>query len=82
MVAAVERASGRGRQPAAVELERDLREELRAQLDEGRDFAARVQAAGRFLSDAPRPAHAVMNIGGELVYHATRRLRQIGSVVL
>lgn len=81
VIAAAPRASGSGRQPAAVELERDLREELRAQLDEARDFATRVLRAGEFLS-TPRPTNAVVNLGGELAYHATRRLRQIGAVTL
>lgn len=78
---AAPRASGRGRQAAAVEAERDLRLELVAQLAEGRTFAERMLAVGRFLS-TPRPSNVVVNLGGELVYAATRRLTQIGSVVL
>ncbi len=70
-----------GRRPVAVEAERDIRLELVAHLAESRMFAERMLEVGRFLS-TPRPANVVVNLGGELAYRASRRLNQIGSVVL
>lgn len=73
-----------GRPPAAVEAQRDYREELTAQLAEERDFAERVRiGATRLiaLALAGSPA-AVVNEAGKLGYYADRRLTQIGSCVL
>lgn len=85
MTAAVaERASGRGRQPAAIERSRDLLDELVAQTHENRVFAERVAAASGTL----RRAHVldrwdlVEATAGELGYHAERQITRLGSVIL
>lgn len=77
-IATAPRSTGRGRQAARVELERDLREELTAERAESRDFAARVRVgADRIVSAASVGSRmAVVNEAGKLGYLADRRLRQ------
>lgn len=82
MVLAATRATGRGRQPAEVEAQRDLREELTAVLAESRDYAERVMEIGLELAGGSPSRQQVMNLGGQLVYRSSRRLTQLGSVVL
>lgn len=84
MAIAVERISGKGRQPASVERERDLRDDFRAELAEGRAFADRVLRVASALNSAVvlERFDIVDAAASELGYHATRRLGQIGSVVL
>jgi hypothetical protein len=81
---AVPRASGRGRQAAGVEAQRDFREELTAHLAESRDFAERVKVGSARIRAAISVGSdlAAMNEAGKLSYHADRRLEQLGSVVL
>lgn len=78
------RVSGRGRQAAAVEAQRDYREELTAQLAESRDFAERVKVGSARIRAAVSVGSdmAAVNEAGKLGYLADRRLAQIGSVVL
>lgn len=65
-----------GRAPALVEAERNYREELTAMRAESIAFAEAVRGVGEFLA-TPRPANAVVNLGGLLVHQAMRRLRQL-----
>jgi hypothetical protein len=80
----VARPAGRGRQPAAVELTRDLELELLAEHAEGLAFANRVLHASSILRAALVVGQllAIENTANELGYHASRRIRQIGSVTL
>jgi hypothetical protein len=82
--APVARPSGKGRQPAAVEAHRDLEIELIAERAEGLAFAHRVLRASSILRAAlvVGQLDVIDNTANELGYHATRRIRQIGSVVL
>ena len=83
-IAAAPRASGRGRQPADVEIQRDYREELTAHLAESWDFASRVrQRVDRIVAlIASGEDRAAINEAGKVGYDASRRLEQLGSVVL
>ena len=83
-VAILERPRGRGRQPATVERERDLRDDFRVELAEGRAFAARVLHASRELRRAVllERLDIVDATASELGYHAGRRIAQLGSVTL
>jgi len=76
------RPAGRGRQPVEVERQRDLADELVAERAESRILATRVLQIGTFLAGGPKPPAATINLGGELVHLASRRLRQISSSVL
>jgi hypothetical protein len=82
MVAA--RAAGRGRQAAAVEAQRDYREELTAVVAESREFAQRVRLRVDQIKNliAMGADMAAINEAGKVGYDADRRLEQLGSVVL
>lgn len=80
----VERRQGRGRQSAAVEEQRDFREELTAERAEGGMFAARVAYLGELIRNGGIVAgeFAIAELGTELEGLANRRLRQIRGVAL
>lgn len=79
----VARASGKGRQPAAVEAQRDLELELIAERYESRAFASRVLDAVGILNAAIVLGRldVISNTSNELGYHATRRIRQAGGIL-
>jgi hypothetical protein len=76
---AAPRASGSGRQSAAIEQERDLELEAIAHGVEDLAFAERVrQGADRIVAAAAAgDRRFIVNEAGKLGYHATRRLRQL-----
>lgn len=83
-VVSIERASGRGRQPAEVELIRDLELELLAERTESLAFAEEVRAQACRIDLAVRAERPdlALHLGGSIVGLADRRIRQIGSVIL
>lgn len=82
--APVARPSGRGRQPAAVERSRDVELELIAERQEGLAFVGHALFVVKVLGDAMALGRwdLVDQARNELGYRATRRQRQLGSVIL
>jgi hypothetical protein len=83
-ILSIERPRGRGRQPADVELIRDLELELLAERTEGLTFAEEVRAQACRIDLAVRAERPdlALHIGSSIVVLADRRIRQIGSVCL
>lgn len=73
-----------GRPSAAIEAQRDYREELTAVVAESRAFAARVRIRVDRVKNliAMGADMAAINEAGKVGYDADRRLEQLGSVVL
>lgn len=73
---AAPRASGRGRQPAAIEDLRDLVDELTAERAEGRELAETALDAARFIEAYYDRPQVVMHHAGRISFAARRFLRQ------
>lgn len=81
-IATAPRPTGRGRQPAQIEAQRDYRDDLTAERTEARLFAARVAYLGELIHNGGIVADdfGLAELGKELQGLADRRLRQIGPV--
>ena len=75
-VVASPRISGRGRQSAVIEVQRDLADELAAERAEGVALAETALDASRFIAAYYDQPHVVMHHAGRLGHAARRFLRQ------